>query len=213
MQHRVLVVDDEPQITDVLKQFLESEDYEVFTAGSAEEALVILKENIIDVVLSDESMPGMSGTTFLGIVRSEFPDTIRILLTGLTDFDTAINAINIGEIYRFFTKPCNFKELRVTLRQAIQQKELISETRRLLIAYKQQAALLRSLEQRFPGMTRIDKTSTGSIIIDGQGEDFETFFRDLKKEVARAEGYKEELPTHSTKGKMQHAEAPPLSEK
>jgi DNA-binding NtrC family response regulator len=188
VQHRVLVVDDEPQIIDVLKQFMESEGYEVFAAASAEEALGMLKENVIDVVVSDESMPGMSGTTFLGIVRSEFPDTVRVLLTGLTDFDTAINAINIGEIYRFFTKPCNFKELRVTIRQAIQQKELLCETRRLLVAYKQQSALLRRLEQRFPGMTKIDKTRTGSIIIDGSSDDFDTFFSDLKREVARAEG-------------------------
>ena len=158
-------------------------------------------------------MPGMSGTTFLGVVRSEFPDTIRILLTGLTDFDTAINAINIGEIYRFFGKPCNFKELRVTLRQAIQQRELISETRRLLIAYKQQAALLRRLEQRFPGMTRIDKTSTGSIIIEDQDDDFETFFSDLKSEVARAEGSHEKHSGHSAKGKKQHANTPSLPEK
>jgi DNA-binding NtrC family response regulator len=188
MQHRILVVDDEPQITDVMKQFLEMEDYEVLAAGSAEEALGMLRENVVDVIISDESMTGMSGTTFLGIVRSEFPDTIRILLTGLTDFDTAINAINIGEIYRFFTKPCNFKELRVTLKQAIQQKDLINETRRLLVAYKQQSAMIRQLEKRFPGMTKIDKTRTGSIIIENESADFETFFADLKREVARAEG-------------------------
>ena len=187
MQHRVLVVDDEPQITEVLKQFLEAEDYNVFAAGSAEEALGLLRKNVIDVVVSDESMPGMSGTTFLGIVRSEFPDTVRILLTGLTDFDTALNAINIGEIYRFFTKPCNFKELRVTVRQAIQQKELIVETRRLLAAYKQQSAMLRKLEQKYPGTTIIDKTRTGSIVIDNH-DDFDTFFKDLKSEVAKAEG-------------------------
>jgi DNA-binding NtrC family response regulator len=202
MQHRVLVVDDEPQITDVLRQFLEADGYEVFTADTAESGLNILKENVIDVVISDESMPGMSGTTFLGIVRSEFPDTVRILLTGLTDFDTALNAINIGEIYRFFTKPCNFKELRVTLKQAIQQKELLGETRRLLVAYKQQAALLRRLENKFPGMTKIDKTRTGSIIIDGANDDFDTFFEDLKREVAKAEGRDKENPAPSPPSKI-----------
>lgn len=200
MQHRILVVDDEPQVTEVLKIFLESENYAVLTVGSAEEALSCLKanaidkENAIDVVISDESMPGMLGTTFLGIVHSEFPDTVRILLTGLTDFDTAINAINIGEIYRFFTKPCNFKELKATLRQAIQQKELVRETRRLLAAYRQQAAMLRKLEARFPGVTRIDKTSTGSIIIKEDLGDFDAFFNDLNKEVARADGQPDEPP-------------------
>jgi DNA-binding NtrC family response regulator len=202
MPHRVLVVDDEPQIVDVLKSFLESENYEVFAAASAEEALVLLKEHVIDVIISDEAMPGMSGTTFLGIVRSEFPDTVRILLTGLTDFDTAINAINIGEIYRFFTKPCNFKELRATLKQAIKQKNLIFETKRLLTAYKQQTAILKQLEKRFPGMTKIDKTRTGSIIIEHSSDDFDSFFEDLKREVARAEGRIDETPK-KTKAKTE----------
>lgn len=172
MQHRVLVVDDEPQITEVIKTFLESESYEVLAAASAEEALSFLKENSIDVVISDEKMPGMSGTTFLGIVRSEFPDTVRILLTGLTDFDTAINAINIGEIYRFFTKPCNFKELRATLKQAIHQGELAAKTRQLLAARPQQDAASRRSEKRHPGTTMIDKTQTGSIIIERDPTNF-----------------------------------------
>jgi DNA-binding NtrC family response regulator len=188
MPHKVLVVDDEPQVTDVIKQFLETEQYEVLSAGSAEAALKTLKSNSVDVIISDECMTGMSGTTFLGIARHQFPDTVRLLLTGHAELDTAINAINIGEIYRFFTKPCNFSELRAILKQAIQQKELVGESRRLLAAYKRQAAILKKMEKQHPGMTKLDKTRTGSIIIDDGSSDFEAFFSDLKREVRRAEG-------------------------
>jgi DNA-binding NtrC family response regulator len=187
MRHKVLIVDDEPQVIEVMKQFLEAEGYEVFTAESAENALKVLNDGAIDVVISDELMSGISGTQFLGIVRHDYPDTIRILLTGHADLETAINAINIGEIYRFFTKPCSFGELEVTLKQAIKQKELVVESRRLLQAYKQQSAVIKKLEKRHPGMTKIDKTSTGSIIIDDTQGDFDTFFEELKAEVKKAE--------------------------
>lgn len=187
MPHKVLIVDDEPQVIEVMRQFLESEGYEVSAAEAAEPALRILNDKLIDVVISDEMMSGISGTEFLGIVRRDYPDTIRILLTGHADLDTAINAINVGEIYRFFTKPCSFSELKVTLNQAIKQKELVIESRRLLLAYKQQAAMLKKLEKRHPGMTKIDKTSTGSIIIDDTQGDFDSFLEDLKAEVKKAE--------------------------
>jgi two-component system, probable response regulator PhcQ len=187
MPHKVLIVDDEPEVIDVMKHFLLLEHYEVLSANSAEEALGILAGAEIDIVISDEWMSGMPGTKFLGVVRREYPETIRMLLTGHADLDTAIRAINDGEIYRFFTKPCNFSELTVILRQAIQQKNLLSESRRLLSAYKQQSAVVEQMERRYPGMTKLDKTQTGSIIIDDTPEDFDSFFKELKAEVAKAE--------------------------
>jgi two-component system, probable response regulator PhcQ len=187
MPHKVLIVDDEPEVIDVMKHFLQMEQYNVLTANSAEEALGILAGTEIDIIISDEWMSGMPGTKFLGVVRREFPDTIRMLLTGHADLDTAIRAINDGEIYRFFTKPCNFSELTVILKQAIQQKDLLSESRRLLSAYKHQSAIVDQMERRFPGMTKLDKTQTGSIIIDDTPADFDSFFKELKAEVAKAE--------------------------
>jgi two-component system, probable response regulator PhcQ len=187
MPHKVLIVDDEPEVIDIMKHFLQIEQYDVLTANSAEEALGILAGTEIDIVISDEWMSGMPGTKFLGVVRREYPDTIRMLLTGHADLDTAIRAINDGEIYRFFTKPCNFGELTVILKQAIQQKDLLSESRRLLSAYKQQSAVVEQMERRFPGMTKLDKTQTGSIIIDDTPEDFDSFFKELKAEVAKAD--------------------------
>jgi two-component system, probable response regulator PhcQ len=187
MPHRVLIVDDEPEVIDIMRRFLQMESYAVCTASSAEEALGILADEVIDVVISDEWMSGMSGTKFLGVVRREYPDTIRILLTGHADLDTAIRAINDGEIYRFFTKPCNFGELTVILKQAIQQKDLLTETKRLLLAYRHQSALVKQVERRYPGVTKLDKTKTGSIIIDDTPADFDSFFKELKAEVDKAD--------------------------
>jgi two-component system probable response regulator PhcQ len=73
----------------------------------------------VDVVISDEKMPGMSGSEFLSLVRQEYPDTIRIILTGYGSLESAIRAINEGEIYRLFTKPCNVIDLAITIRLAL----------------------------------------------------------------------------------------------
>ena len=132
MQYTVLIVDDEPDIRDMLTQALSREPYEVLCADSAEEALDIIAQEPVDVVLSDEKMPGMSGTEFLAIVREKYPDTIRIILTGHASLESAIRAINEGEVYRFFVKPCNMVDLSTTIRHAIQHQELLKENKRLI---------------------------------------------------------------------------------
>jgi two-component system probable response regulator PhcQ len=187
MAHKVLIVDDEPEVIEIMQRFLQMEHYAAVTAISAEEALKILANEPIDIVISDEWMSGMSGTKFLGVVRRDYPETVRILLTGHADLETAIRAINDGEIYRFFTKPCNFGELTVTLKQAIQQKELLTESKRLYTAYKHQSAYIKKMENRFPGMSKLDKTETGSIIIDDTAEGFGSLSGDLKTEAANKE--------------------------
>jgi two-component system probable response regulator PhcQ len=148
MQHKVLIVDDEPIITNLLKDALSKEPYGILSASSAEEALPILDREKLDVVISDEKMPGMSGSEFLAIVRQKYPDTIRMILTGHASLDSAIRAINEGEVYRFFTKPCNVFDIAMTIRQAIKLHDLMKESRRLLKIVKRQSLLIESLERR-----------------------------------------------------------------
>ena len=166
MQHAVLVVDDEPAIRDMLTKALSREPYEILCAGSAEEALDIIAQEPVDVVLSDEKMPGMSGTEFLAIVRRKYPDTIRMILTGHASLESAIHAINKGEIYRFFTKPCNMVDLMVTIRQALQQQDLMAENQRLLNIVRQQSSSLEALEKEHPGITKVKRDQNGIVIID-----------------------------------------------
>ncbi len=111
------------------KRTLHREPFEILSAGSANEALQILAREPIDLVISDEMMPGMSGSEFLAEVYRNYPETIKILLTGHANLNVAVRAINEGHIYRFLMKPCNEQEIRITIRQAIQQKELTEKSR------------------------------------------------------------------------------------
>ena len=166
MSRKVLFVDDEPHVTDSLKRALRKEPYEVQSANSAESALKILAREPVDVVISDEKMPGMQGSEFLAVVCKQYPETIRIILTGQGSMEAAIRAINEGEIYRFLTKPCNEVDLAITIRQALELKDLMVISRRLLEKNKRQSAILQELEKEHPGITRVKRDSTGAIIMD-----------------------------------------------
>ncbi len=166
MDHSILVVDDHKIIRDMLENSLSRESYTVHSSDSAKEALKILSQKPIDVVISDEVMPGMTGTQFLAVVRKDYPDTIRIILTGHASLESAMRAINEGEIYRFLTKPCNLVDLSVTIRQALEQKYLKNENIRLAKIVKQQSFSLGEIEKKYPGITKVKRASGGAIIID-----------------------------------------------
>ena len=166
MKHKVLIVDDETATREVMKESFSREPYTVMIASSAEEALSMLSQDPVDVVLSDERMPGMSGSELLAAVRKKYPDTIRMILTGHADLETAIRAINEGEIYRFFTKPCNMIDLAITVRQALQHKELLEESKRLEKVVKQQSSLIDDIEQQHPGISNVKRNAGGAIILE-----------------------------------------------
>ena len=180
--HKVLIVDDERAITELLQDVLSTEPYELLSAGSAEEALELLETEPVDVVVSDEMMPGMSGSEFLSIVRRQYPDTIRIILTGHANLEMAIRAINEGEIYRFFRKPCNVFDLAITIRQALQQKALMAEAFRLLKMARRQKRTIEALERKYPGITKVKKDSTGEILLDDDTlpQDYDTLIRQIR---------------------------------
>ncbi len=119
MKNHVLFVDDELGVTKAMERALCSQNYSVITANSAKEALEILAARKIQVVVSDEKMPHMTGAEFLAIVRQKYPETVRIMLTGQASLGAAVSAINDGEIYRFLMKPCDTDELELTIRTAL----------------------------------------------------------------------------------------------
>ena len=131
VKHTVLCVDDEQNILSTLKRILRKEGYQLLTASGGEEGLEVLRENEIQLVMSDQRMPGMSGTEFLARVREQYPDTIRIILTGYTDVDSITESINKGHIYKFFLKPWNDQSLRMEIRQALDQYDLIQANENL----------------------------------------------------------------------------------
>ncbi len=109
-QGLILCVDDEPNILRSLKWLL-SKHFEVRTANSGHDALLLVKKNDFDVVISDQRMPGMTGSEFLHEVRKISPRSMRLLLTGYSDMNAILGSVNSSEIYRFIKKPWDMKTL------------------------------------------------------------------------------------------------------
>jgi response regulator RpfG family c-di-GMP phosphodiesterase len=130
-QHTILCVDDEDNILHSLKRLLRKEGYRFLTALSGEEGLKILNENDVHLLISDHRMPGMSGTEFLAKVREKHPDVLRVILTGYTEVDSITESINKGNIYKFFLKPWSDQNLKLEIRQALEQYDLIQANKRL----------------------------------------------------------------------------------
>ncbi|MBI4743018.1 MAG: EAL domain-containing protein [Betaproteobacteria bacterium] len=114
----LLLVDDEPGILSSLSRLLRREGFRILTALSPGEAFELLAKEQVQVIVSDQRMPEMSGTEFFARVRQLYPDTIRIVLTGYTDLDSVTGAINRGAIYKFLTKPWDDDQLREQVREA-----------------------------------------------------------------------------------------------
>jgi len=129
--HTVLFVDDDANILKAIQRILRNERMDVITASGGQEALNILEKTDIEVVVSDQDMPGMSGVELLSRIRDQHPATVRMMLTGFTAMDVAVEAVNQGEIFRLITKPWKDDELKLILHQAFDHFDLKHEIRRL----------------------------------------------------------------------------------
>ena len=163
---RILLVDDDAELTASLKRSFHKLPYIVETSNDAKEALNVLEKEHIDVIVSDEKMPGISGSEFLSIACKNYPNTIRIMLTGHATLETAMKAVNQGKIYHFFIKPCNFTELILLVQRALQQKSLLSETRKLLATSRQQAEIVKKLKYENSDLLKVNRDEDGSVIIE-----------------------------------------------
>jgi two-component system response regulator HupR/HoxA len=126
----VLVVDDEQRSLETLRRTLE-EDFTVFTASSAEEGEAVMAREFVHIVLSDQRMPGMQGVEFLRRVRSQWPDTVRLILSGYTDAEDIIAGINQAGIWQYLLKPWHPEQLLLTLKSAADLWRLQQENQRL----------------------------------------------------------------------------------
>ena len=117
----LLFVDDEANILAALKRLFRPLGYNILTAESGSEALALLEKEPVDLVICDMRMPVMNGAEVLEQARARWPDTVRILLTGYSDLDSTIAAINRGEIYRYIAKPWNDNDIVLTVRDALEQ--------------------------------------------------------------------------------------------
>jgi len=149
-KHAILVVDDEPEILYSLRGLLRME-FEVHTAESGHEAIRILQQQPIQVVMSDQRMPEMTGVELLNQVQGEYPDAIRMVFTGYSDIKAVIDAINQGRIFRYITKPWDPDELRAVLRQACAEYDHIVKRKRLLSDLRDYQARCLALLEKLRG--------------------------------------------------------------
>lgn len=187
IQQTVLLVDDDPHLLAALQRTLHFEPYNILLAESATAALKLLGSISVDVLVTDHEMPGMSGAAFLTAVRREYPHVISIMLTGHADLSMAITAINTGEVYRFFTKPCEAGVLAAAIRHALQMKALIRQSRLLLETVRRQGAAL-----AVPVMAEVDEPahelSTPVFEVDDSAIDLDALLRDIQAELDAADG-------------------------
>ena len=159
MQPTILIVDDQPLVLGVLRDILSRGPYRVIGVRSAEEGLDLMINESIDVVISDERMPGMQGSEFLKIVRDQYPEIVRIILTGHASVESAMRAINESEIFRFLSKPVNSQDLHKAVEDALASKAKGSVT-------EQHYSILENLEKQAPGITHVRRDEEGVVIID-----------------------------------------------
>jgi CheY-like chemotaxis protein len=144
---KMLVVDDEPDNLDLLYRTFRR-DFEVLRAESGMSALSMLStEGEVAVIISDQRMPEMKGTEFLSKTVPQFPDTVRIILTGFTDVEDLVEAINSGQVYKYITKPWDPNELRSVVQRAAETYDLLKQRTEELQRAQAQTALLATLVQ------------------------------------------------------------------
>ena len=144
---KMLVVDDEPDNLDLLYRTFRR-DFNVFKADSGITALEVLTaEGEVAVIISDQRMPEMKGTEFLSKTVPQFPDTMRIILTGFTDVEDLVEAINSGQVYKYITKPWDPNELKSVVQRAAETYELLKHRTEELLQAQAHTALLNSILQ------------------------------------------------------------------
>ncbi len=146
-KQKILVVDDEPDNLDLLYRTFRR-DFQVLKADSGINALQILAtEGEVAVIISDQRMPEMKGTEFLSKTVPQFPNTVRIILTGFTDIEDLVEAINAGQVYKYITKPWDPTELKAVVQRAAETYDLLKQRTEELRRANAQMALLTVLVQ------------------------------------------------------------------
>lgn len=129
--YRLLVIDDEIEVTkSIVRQFRKK--YDVYSANGGEEALDIMEENDIQVIISDQRMPGMTGVDFFARIKEKYPESLKLILTGYSDIEAVVGAINDGQVFRYVTKPWIPEELDSIIKEAFDKYELITKNKKLM---------------------------------------------------------------------------------
>ncbi|MBR9979800.1 MAG: response regulator [Desulfatitalea sp.] len=165
-RHTVLIVDDEIPVLKAFQRALRKEPYTLYTVNNAKEGLTLLEAREIHLVISDYSMPVMDGLAFLKAVKTRHPHILTIMLTGHTEIQVAVQAINAAGVYKFIQKPWDDDDLKITLRRALEAMDLATERDRLLQKVKSRDAIISELERKFPGISKVQRDEDGYTILE-----------------------------------------------
>ncbi len=180
----ILYVDDEEQNLVSFRATFRRE-YNIFTALSGKEGMEIMHNNHIHIIITDQRMPEMTGIQFLEKILPVFPDTIRMILTGFSDVEAIIDAINTGRVFRYITKPWDEQELRMTIENARQiynlqqkNKNLVTE---LQVKLEEQDKTLKLFKKYVPEpIVNRTLTQTGASIFEGESREVAVLFCDIR---------------------------------
>ena len=152
--HTVLLVDDEKCVLDSLYRSLKNEPYEIICAQEPEEALDILQEQEVSLILSDIKMPKMNGIELLKKAAEYSPDSVKMLLSGYSEVDLIVDAINSASVWRYIAKPWNNEDLIMAIKNGIQYYELQQDRRGLLDTLERKNAELEELNSNLEEMVK-----------------------------------------------------------
>jgi DNA-binding NtrC family response regulator len=172
--YRIMIVDDEPSILNSLTRVLKKmDDWEVETYDSATDALKRAQTTNFELFISDYRMPEMDGVDFLNAIRKLQPEAMRIILSGFTDLEAFLGAINEAEIFRYICKPWDNRELVTTIKHALIHRDVLVENRRLADQVREQQqelnkrkTALELLAEKHPKLVEVEWGPDGAIIVD-----------------------------------------------
>lgn len=163
----ILVVDDQPEIVNSVRRIFYKEPLlDVLTANSGAEALMLFDENDIDLILTDQKMPGMTGVELLREISIISPDTIKIILSGFSELDTVLSAINEVGVFKFIMKPWDNNDLKITIQRSLEMQHLIKTNRMLLEQVRKKESAIQSLKIKYPQIFHVDKDVDGNVIVE-----------------------------------------------
>ncbi|MBN2331641.1 MAG: response regulator [Deltaproteobacteria bacterium] len=167
MQAKVLVVDDEPSVLKAIQRiFRHSDMIHLILSGDPVAALNIALTSDIDLIVTDQQMPGMTGLQLLAQLNEKKPEMVKIILTGMADVQTAVQAINEVGVYKFILKPWNNDDLYWTVVRTVEMILMQREKAMLVQEISKKDACLRRIENIYPGISDIKRDEDGTIVID-----------------------------------------------
>ena len=165
-RRRLLVVDDEQMVVDGLRRTLRHEGYEIITTTSPLRALAHLRDDDIDILISDIDMPEMTGLELVAEARRSHPQVVRILLTGDGSMESAMQAINEGQVHKYLTKPWSSGQLRETLREMVALLDAMRERAAAAQAAENDSARAQEIEAANPGIRSVVRVNGAYLLND-----------------------------------------------